>query len=137
MAKGIMYVGKKPKRPDTVANTGLVWVPGQVHIVTDSVADALLKHPDIWAEKPIEQVIEDAGKATPKKAEVTDSKPLPKSKPEEDIQPTPNLRDMNLAELRKHAKSVGIALPARITEATARRKLHDEHRARNLRGRGG
>lgn len=45
----ILYVGKKPSKNDTVAGTGLVWAPGQVHEVTDEAAVRLLKHPDVWA----------------------------------------------------------------------------------------
>jgi hypothetical protein len=131
--KAIKYIGKKPERSDSVADTGLVWKPNQVHIVTDAVGERLIAHPDVWVSVPIEEAMG----AGAKKPDVTDAKPKKKSTPEDDIQPTPNLRDMSLMELRKHAKSIGITLPARITEATARRKLHDEHRARNLRGRGG
>lgn len=132
--KAIKYVGKKPSRPDTVANTGLVWFPDTVHIVTDQVASALLQHPDIWAEVDLEQAVSDAGKVTSGKPDVTDSKPKPAKRDE----PTPlervNVRDMSLNELRAFAKShLNVALPARITEDTARRKVNEEMRLRKLR----
>lgn len=134
MPQAIQYVGKKPQRSDSVADTGLVWTPGQVHVVTDSVAERLLAHPDVWAKVSIEDAIETAGKKPAK--DVTDAKPKKKSTPEDDVPATPNLSNMNLMELRKHAKSIGVTLPGRITETTARRKLHDEVKARNLRSRG-
>lgn len=130
--KAIQYIGKKPQRSDSVADTGLVWAPGQVHIVTDAVAERLLAHPDVWASVPIEAAM--AGSAKP---DVTDAKPKKASTPEDDTQTAPSLGNMNLMELRKYAKTIGVSLPAKITEATARRKLHDEVRAQNLRGRGG
>lgn len=46
----IIYVGKKPSKNDTVAGTGLVWAPEQVHEVADDAAARLLKHPDVWAD---------------------------------------------------------------------------------------
>ena len=36
----VEYVGKKAVKRDNVANTGLEWTPGQVHIVPPLVAQA-------------------------------------------------------------------------------------------------
>lgn len=46
----VQYIGKKEKKEDTVAGTGLVWFQGQVHFVPPIVAAKLLKYPDAWKE---------------------------------------------------------------------------------------
>lgn len=46
----IEYVGKKARRTDTVAGTGIVWNgAGDVQEVPDEAAQKLLKHADVWA----------------------------------------------------------------------------------------
>lgn len=45
----IRYIGKKARKEDNVAFTGLYWAPGQVHIVPPIIAERLLRHADIWA----------------------------------------------------------------------------------------
>jgi len=46
----IKYIGKKAQQRDTVADTGLVWLPGQVHVVPTVLGLKFLKHPDVWAQ---------------------------------------------------------------------------------------
>lgn len=48
----IKYVGKKDVEHDTVAGTGLVWGPGEVHEVPEAAALRLLNHPDVWEAVP-------------------------------------------------------------------------------------
>lgn len=139
--KAITYVGKKSSRSDSVAETGLVWKPGQVHVVTDAVAEKLLKHADVWAAVEIEQAVKDAGKKEEQDALKRDVTDLPKKeKPKDDMTPFErvNTRDMSLNALRAYARShLNITLPARITEQTARAKVNAEVKLRNLRAREG
>lgn len=131
MPKAITYVGKKPSRADTVAGTGLVWKPGEVHVVTEAVASQLLTHPDIWAEVSLEEAM------VAKQPEVTD---VPPKKPKAPEIPTQfervNVRDMGLNALRDYARShLNMVLPSRITEETARRKVNEALKAAKLRSR--
>lgn len=127
--KAIRYIGKKASRSDSMADTGLTWAQGQVHVVTDQAAERLLAHKDIFVEVPIEEAMRGANS---KKPDVTDSKKKPKPTVEDDFQPVPNLSNMNLIELRKFAKKEGIALPARITERTARVKVAEAMKLKHL-----
>lgn len=45
----VKYVGVKTLKSDNVANTGLTWVPGEIHLVSGPAAQRLLQHPDVWA----------------------------------------------------------------------------------------
>lgn len=45
----IQYVGRKARKFDNVAGTGLSWLPEQIHPIHDNEkAQLLLAHPDIW-----------------------------------------------------------------------------------------
>jgi len=57
----IEYVGKKPNKVDNIANTGLTWAPGQIHIVPPLVALKLLvpAYADIWREADLQAMEED------------------------------------------------------------------------------
>lgn len=47
----IVYVGTKPQKADNVAETKLIWTPGQIHEVADDLKAAkLLTYQDIWAD---------------------------------------------------------------------------------------
>lgn len=46
----IKFVGKTPRRRDNLFRSGLVWMPGEVHVVTDEMAAEFTKYPDVWAE---------------------------------------------------------------------------------------
>lgn len=46
----IQFVGKTPRRRDNLMRTGLVWLPGEVHMVTDDQAAEFIRYPDVWAE---------------------------------------------------------------------------------------
>lgn len=135
--KAIKYVGKKTSRTDSVADTGLVWKQGQVHVVTDAVAERLLAHPDVWAESSLEEAMEAGTTKAPAKNEVdvTDAKPKkPRSEDDDEPMTSVNTRDMSLTELRNYARShLNMTLPARITEETARRKVNEELRIRSRR----
>lgn len=51
--KMIQYVGIKPLKKDTVARTGLIWAPGQVHPVPDDAALKLLGFSSVWKEAEV------------------------------------------------------------------------------------
>lgn len=56
----VKYIGPKVLKHDNVADTGLTWTPGQVHVVSDPTAAAkLLHHTMIW-EKVDEEAREEA-----------------------------------------------------------------------------
>lgn len=45
----IQYVGRKPRKKDTVAGTGIIWHGrGDVQLVPRAVAQRLCDYPDIW-----------------------------------------------------------------------------------------
>ncbi|MEO5333034.1 MAG: hypothetical protein H7839_13525 [Magnetococcus sp. YQC-5] len=49
----IRYIGKKATKSDTVAGTNTVWNGnGDIQEVLDTVAEKLLKHPDVWEVAP-------------------------------------------------------------------------------------
>ena len=50
---GIRYIGKKPRKEDTVGNTGAVWKPGQVHNFAEPIARELLAHTDSFEVAPV------------------------------------------------------------------------------------
>lgn len=57
----IVYVGRKSQKGDNVAQTGLIWTPGQIHDVSDEKkALKLLEHKLVWADadKPYDMVPE-------------------------------------------------------------------------------
>jgi len=57
----IKYVGRKAKKQDNVAGTGIWWLGhGDVREVPDSATGKLLAHPDVWA---LADVAESAGLA--------------------------------------------------------------------------
>jgi len=58
----VEYVGKKAVKRDNVANTGLEWFPGQIHIVPPLVAQKLMRYADIWREADPDAVNEDPSK---------------------------------------------------------------------------
>lgn len=98
MAK-IKYVGKKAKKDDNVANTGLTWRPGEVLEVNDEIAvEKLLRHKDVW-----QQVAEStpAAKTEPKNP----SKPKGKYE-EEEVAPPPvvNFQRMGKDALDNYAR---------------------------------
>ncbi len=45
----IKYIGAKPFKRDTIANTGLTWRSGQVHAVPAYKGSILKSFPDVWA----------------------------------------------------------------------------------------
>lgn len=58
----IKYVGKKPRKQDTVAGTGIWWLGhGDVQEVPQSAVARLLLHPDVWA---VAEVSDGAGLAS-------------------------------------------------------------------------
>jgi hypothetical protein len=50
---GVKYVGKKPSKQDNVAGTGLIWSPGEIHVVPASLVPKFQAHPDVWAIVPV------------------------------------------------------------------------------------
>lgn len=97
----VQYVGTKPSRDDNVADTGLVWTPGEIHPVPELKAKKLLAHPDIWQSVGSETVVGNEPVETVKKKEV-------------DIEPPydlANLDAMNKADLAKYShKNFGVQL---------------------------
>lgn len=98
----IQYVGKKPSRPDTVAGTGLIWTPGQVHAVEEDAALKLLKHPDIWESIGTEDV---GGKVAEKvEAKKAEAKKKAEKKDKEDPFEVANLDVLDRPALAAYAK---------------------------------
>lgn len=114
MPKAIRYIGVKPRKEDNVAGTGLVWTPGEVHVVTSEVGSKLLRHPDVWEETEIEQGLEVQPVGTAKK----EDKP---QKKEDDPRPSlVNFSAMSLPQLREHAKAhFNETLPRNFDKAKA------------------
>lgn len=57
----VVYIGHKDQKGDNVAQTGLIWVPGQIQEVADEKKAAkLLEHKEVWADadKPYQMVPE-------------------------------------------------------------------------------
>ena len=50
----VKYIGKKQQKVDNVANTGLIWTPGQIHFLPPLVAQKLSAVKDVW------EVVDDA-----------------------------------------------------------------------------
>lgn len=46
----VMYIGKKERKVDTVAGTGLEWLANQIHFVPPLIASKLIRYPDVWRE---------------------------------------------------------------------------------------
>ncbi|MGE8688622.1 MAG: hypothetical protein ACN6PJ_15880 [Achromobacter sp.] len=46
----ILYVGKKERKVDTVAGTGLVWQRGEIHYLPPLIAAQLTRYADVWRE---------------------------------------------------------------------------------------
>jgi len=44
----IQYIGIRPLKADNVAGTGLTWHRHQIHPVAATLAQKLLRHPDVW-----------------------------------------------------------------------------------------
>lgn len=55
---GVKYVGTKLRKADNVANSGLVWTPGQVHLVPANLAVRFFAHPTVWMPAD-EEVVQD------------------------------------------------------------------------------
>ncbi|MBN9403377.1 MAG: hypothetical protein J0I30_11285 [Burkholderiales bacterium] len=58
----VQYIGRKARKTDNVASTGLEWTPGQIHIVPPLVAQKLTRFADIWREADQDAVNEDPSK---------------------------------------------------------------------------
>jgi hypothetical protein len=57
----VVYIGHKDQKGDNVAQTGLIWKPGEIHEVADEKkALKLLEHTGVWAnaDKPYQMVPE-------------------------------------------------------------------------------
>lgn len=89
----IKYVGAKAQKSDNVANTGLVWTPGQVHFVPPSDAFLLMKHPDVWVV-PADFDVADVGVAL---GELPNKRP--ETPEEEASDPLPRLEQMTKQEI--------------------------------------
>lgn len=46
----ILYIGKKERKVDTVAGTGLVWQRGEIHYLPPLIAAQLTRYADVWRE---------------------------------------------------------------------------------------
>ena len=131
----IEYVGKKPRKPDNVAGTGIVWHgPGDVQEVPDPAACArLLRHTDVWrAQASAELVVDGITKTVP----TSDLAPAGETKPPDDEAPkfvlvetnddgTEKrlvLDNMDLAALKRLADEAGHPLDGRIKSADKARE---------------
>lgn len=129
----IKYVGKKPSKVDNVAETGLVWLPGQVHEVPVVKAAIMLQHPDVWAaDKPISPQAHDT-LAEVAKAEIEKQK---KARDKEDEKRDIALVKKNLGEMKNKTeiidyakKEFGIDLDPREKRAQLERRVLDARKA--------
>ena len=87
----VAYIGVKPSKRDTVANTGVVWNGfGDVQVVDARAASLLLKYPTVWCKK---DDLKDVGEtlkreaAEAAKAEAITEQEVAKPKPV--LEPTP------------------------------------------------
>jgi len=107
----IEYVGKKPNKVDNIANTGLTWTPGQIHIVPPLVALKLLvpDYADIWREADLQAMEEDPSRV----GIVVETEHLEMGKPETSQEPEqvpqtfdlPNLHGMTKSDLQTFSAS--------------------------------
>lgn len=117
---GIKYIGTRETHTDNLYGTNLVWKPGQVHNVDDSVAARLLHHADVYAE------------AKPVKGEAAAVMPM---EPEKLPTPLPNLEGMNKTELRTFAQQhYGENLHHAMSEANMRDAILALVQARGRKG---
>lgn len=128
----IVYVGKKARKDDNVANTGTVWNgPGDVQRVDASVAAKLLSHVDIWAraEGETEKVPD---------AEVESTLTKPEEEEGEELQDTPtafNIDDANKDQLVEYAmREFGVDLDKRKNIDSLRDLVRTETITRNKQG---
>jgi hypothetical protein len=62
---GVKYIGNRENHVDNLYDTGLEWVPGQVHNVAKATAKLMLKHADVYEEcaaDPNEVIINEPAK---------------------------------------------------------------------------
>ena len=101
----VRYVGKKARKLDNVAGTGVEWTPGQVHILPPLVAQKLVRFADIWREAdPSEVEADPASLGMVVETQTAESQ----IKPPEINQPTfdlPNLQGMTKTDLQTFAAS--------------------------------
>jgi len=72
----VVYVGKKPLKRDTIANTGLVWAGyGDAHEVPHTEAVQLLQHPDVWVTDAKFKSMQAPGVGAPTPAAPSDPAP--------------------------------------------------------------
>lgn len=112
----VQYVGKKPEKIDNVADTGLAWLPGQIHFVPPLTAQKLARYPDIW------KIVDDATvEADPAAVGlvVTETQLDPPALTQIDLQAKtldlPNLAGMVRADISTFAASqFNVQLPANM-----------------------
>ena len=91
-----MYVGRKAKKEDNVAGSGVVWLGhGDIQDVSDEVWAKLAPYPDVWIEVPAEPAAEATGGLADAPATQEEA---------------PDLNTMNTAALREYARGKGYAV---------------------------
>jgi hypothetical protein len=90
----VAYVGKKESQEDTIAGTGILWLPGSQHEVTQAQAHMLAQHTDSWA------IVSE--RETDEQPKEIASKPAKKVEQEEPF-PHVNLEAMTKAQIAEHA----------------------------------
>lgn len=106
--KSIRYVGKKDRKEDNVAQTGVVWEgKGDVQPVPDNAVPKLLMHPDIWELATEEPVTEQPSGETKTEEPVTEpvkTDPAKEMTEAEAMPPLVNLESMDKAALKDFAQ---------------------------------
>lgn len=104
--QNIRYIGKKPRKVDTVAGTGVIWNgPGDVQPVPDHAVKVLLLHTDSWEPADVKAAAAAAAAADKTPAEpVVPVEPKVEKKEDETQRPTlPNLETMDKDGLKEFA----------------------------------
>lgn len=89
----VKYIGPKVGKHDTLTGSGLVWNPGQTHLMDEEKARRLLRHPDAW-------VLGEGAELPPEKVE--------SKKPENDVvlpSPLPRLEPLSKDKLVQLART--------------------------------
>ncbi|MAK55664.1 MAG: hypothetical protein CML17_07460 [Pusillimonas sp.] len=100
----VKYIGKKPQKVDNVANTGLIWTPGQIHFLPPMVAQKLSAVKDVW------QIVDDATvDQDPANIGLVVTQVDPDVSEHDDPNPRtfdlPNLEGMTRADISQYAES--------------------------------
>lgn len=100
----IMYIGKKERKTDTVAGTGLEWRANEIHFVPPLIASKLIRYTDVWREA-WDEAEEDPGRVGLVVTEQQTGTAAGQGTEQSQIPPfsMPNLKGMKKSELQAFA----------------------------------